>query len=202
LGSAGKAVRRMASKDQITIFDLMDKLKEKPDKKTHLLKVGDEIGRVVLGELRAARITSIEGLPYHPFYRTDRGVCYSYKEGLHDIEELRKLAESERSKYKTICPCSLEKRLTVEYAPRSCDGYVTWGQIGIYENMLFWKQNCTYQFLEPYENEKQLAEAYKKRKAELLTGDYKIVEKEHEMQRLYWSRHGFYAAAEYVEFNG
>lgn len=32
--------------------------------------------------------------------------------------------------------------------------------------------------------------------------EYKVIEKEHEMERLYWSRHGFYADAEYVKTNG
>lgn len=186
---------------QMTIFDVLQETEVRP--KTQLLSVGDEIGRVVLGELRIAKITMIEGLPYYPFYRTDSGCCYSYKEGLKTIDELRQLAEIEIKKYKTIQPHDLKERLTVEYAPRYCDGHVAWAQIGIYENMLFWKENCTYQFLEPYNNEKELIKAYKKRKEKILEGDYKIVSEEHEMRRLYWSAgKRFYADAEYVKFNG
>lgn len=186
---------------QMTIFDVMREPEIKP--KTMILGVGDEIGRVVLGELRIAKITKIEGLPRFPFYRTDSGSCYSYEEGLKTIDELRKLAAIEITKYKTIQPHDLAERITVEYAPRNCDGRVGWAQIGIYENMLFWKEDCTYQFLEPYSNEKELINAYKKRKEKILRVKYKIVSEEHEMRRLYWSaRNQFYADAEYVQFNG
>lgn len=57
--------------EQLSLFDLINSQKPKPTIKTEVLKVGDKIGRVVLGECRIATITEVEGLPYYPFYRTD-----------------------------------------------------------------------------------------------------------------------------------
>lgn len=188
---------------QLSIFDFM---KEEPSQKSlnRILNIGDNIGRVVLGECRIATIQKVEGLSNHPFYRTDRS-CYSYEEGLKSIEELTEIAESERSKYKTIIPQNLSERITVEYEPRECDGVILWAQIGIFKNMLFWKEDTTYQFLEPYESEMELKKEYNKHRKNI-TGDkynrFCIVDEEKPMRRLYWSNHGFYADAEYVEFNG
>lgn len=67
--------------------------------------------------------------------------------------------------------------------------------------MLFWKETCTYQFLEPFANEKELIRAYEKHKKNMTEGSYRIYtekQEEHKMERLYWSSHGFYADAEYV----
>lgn len=71
--------------------------------------------------------------------------------------------------------------------------------------MLFWKEEVTYQFLEPYDSEKKLRRAYEDHKKKILNdpyNEYKVIEKEHEMERLYWSRYGFYVNAEYVKTNG
>ncbi len=114
-------------------------------------------------------------------------------------------AEENRKKYKTIIPKNLSERITVEYEPRDCDGKILWAQIGIIDNMLFWKENVTYQFLEPYENEKKLKKEYEKHRkniTEQTCQKYRILEEEKPMRRLYWSKHGFYADAEYVEHNG
>ena len=46
-------------------------LLEANEEKMHLLKVGDKIGRLVLGEVRIATVTGVEGLPFFPFYITD-----------------------------------------------------------------------------------------------------------------------------------
>ena len=84
--------------------------------------------------------------------------------------------------------------LTVIYKPRQCDGKVLWAQIGILDNMLFWKEDVTYQFLEPYDSEKKLRKAYEKHKEKILDkryGEFEIVDQEHEMRRLYWSKHRF-----------
>lgn len=35
---------------QLSIFDYPEFLPEKPDKKRHILKVGDKIGKIILGE--------------------------------------------------------------------------------------------------------------------------------------------------------
>lgn len=189
---------------QLSIFDF---LKEEPVKKdmSHILSVGCKIGRVILGECRIATITEIEGLPNYPFYRTDSGCCYSVEDGLKSVDELLSIAEKERSKYKTIIPENLSERITVEYEPRECDGAVFWAQIGIFESMLFWKEDCTYQFLEPYNDKKKLMKEYEKHKKNILDDKYncfRILKNEHEMRRLYWSNHGFYADAEYVKTNG
>lgn len=184
--------------EQLSIFDFLKQ--QKPQK---ILSVGDKIGRVVLGECRIATITKVEGLPDYPFYRTTNG-CYSVKEGMTPVEELIGIAEKERIKYNTIIPKGLSERITVEYKSRHT-GAILWAQIGILENMLFWKEEVTYQFLEPYDSEKKLRRAYEDHKKKILNDPYnecKVIEKEHEMERLYWSRHGFYADAEYVKTNG
>lgn len=171
----------------------------------HILSVGDKVGRVVLGECRVATVTEIKGLPDYPFYRTDRGVCYSVEEGYKSIEELTAIAEAERGKYKTIIPENLTERITVEYEPRQRDGVILWAQIGILGNMLFWKKDITYQFLVPFNSEKKLMKEYEKHKKTILEdkySKYRILDEEKPMRRLYWSRHGFYADAEYVEHNG
>lgn len=190
---------------QLSIFDFLQKEEKRDREFGRILSVGDKVGRVVLGECRIATITKVEGLPDYPFYRTDSGGCYSVDDGYTDIEKLMRKAEQDREKYKTIVPKNLSDRITVEYEPRKCDGAVLWAQIGIFENMLFWKENITYQFLEPYDNNAKMMKAYKKHEREILGGahgKFRIVENEHDMQRLYWSRHGFYANAEYVKVNG
>ncbi len=187
---------------QVTIFEVLKAL-EPPKKFERILSVGDTIGRVVLGELQTAIITKVDGLPDYPFYRTTR-CCYSVEEGYKDISELEQIAEENRKKYRTIIPMNLADRITVEYEPRECDGVVLWAQIGIMDNMLFWKKRWTYQFLEPYDSDKKLRRAYNKAKKEILEdpyNKYRIVEDEHPMRRLYWSSHGFFADAEYVLWN-
>ena len=77
---------------QMDLFDFLPTVNEKPKDRNKLLNIGDEIGRVVLGELRVARVTGIEGLPLYPFYRTD-GACYTYEEGLHNIEDFRAIRQ-------------------------------------------------------------------------------------------------------------
>lgn len=190
--------------EQLDIFSYMQHKKEKQTR--HILSIGDKIGRNVLGEIRIATVTEVEGLPDYPFYRTDSGCCYSYEEGLKNIEELIQSAEEERKKYKTIVPCNLSERITVEYEPRKCDGVVLWAQIGIFENMLFWKEDVTYQFCVPFDSQKKLMKEYEKHKKEILDDTYcevHILNEEKPMRRLYWSNHhGMYADAEYVRTNG
>lgn len=192
---------------QLSIFGFLQQ-EDVPRKERNfkrILSVGDKIGRVVLGECRIATITKVEGLPNYPFYRTDSGGCYSVEEGYTDVEKLMSIAESRIKDYTTIIPCNLTERITVEYLPRESDGAVLWAQIGILDNMLFWKEYCTYQFLEPYDNKKKLMKEYEKHKNNILNDNYnrfRIVDDEHEIRRLYWSNHGFYADAEYVKTNG
>lgn len=190
---------------QIGFAELLSPAKAKNQNLKGLRAVGDLIGRRVLGEVRTAHITEIEGLPYFPFYRTDSGGCYDVKEGYNSIEELERRADAERVKYKTIVPENLTDRITWQYI-RASDNRVLWAQIGIMDGMLFWKDDITYQFLEPYDTPKALKKAYNAKKNEI---EYsmniscaKIIPDEHPMRRLYWSCHGFYADAEYVETNG
>lgn len=189
---------------QISFSELLPVRTESPDL-NGLRAVGDLIGRRVLGEVRTAHITKIEGLPHFPFYRTDSGGCYDVKEGYTSIEELEHQAEAERTKYKTIVPENLTDRITWQYT-RGSDNRVLWAQIGIMDEMLFWKDDITYQFLEPYDTPKKLKKAYdtKRREIECHMKDIhaEISPDEHPMRRLYWSRRGFYADAEYVKANG
>lgn len=192
--------------EQLSLFDLINSQEPKPTIKTEVLKVGDKIGRVVLGECRIATITEVEGLPYYPFYRTDSGCCYSYKEGLNNIQDLMQQAEENRNNYETIIPVNLEERLTVEYPPRKSDGKVLWAQIGIFQGMLFWKESITYQFLERCKDQKDLQKKYQKHKNNILSDLGKtapvIVDEEKPMRRLYKSKAANgYADAEYVQFN-
>lgn len=189
--------------EQLDIFSFLQPKEENQIKQT--LSVGDKIGRIVLGEVRIATITKVEGLPDYPFYRTDSGGCYTYEEGLQNIGELIQTADRERKKYKTIVPRNLLERITVEYEPRKCDGAVLWAQIGIFENMLFWKEDITYQFCEPFDNGKKLRKEYEKHRKKILDDTHKalrILKDEKLMRRLYWSKHGYYADAEYVSTNG
>lgn len=192
---------------QISFDDLMqeNRAKEAAKELTNIRSVGDRVGRVVLGELRTAVVTKVEGLPFYPFYRTDSGGCYSYKEGLADLEELRKQAEKNRRQYETIEPKNLERRITVKYPPLCPGGGTLWAQVGIFQGMLFWKESMTYQFLRQCKSEKELEREYKKHKKQILEefgGSAVIVEEEHPMRRLYRSKAANgYADAEYVKFN-
>lgn len=192
---------------QISFDDLMqeNRAKEAAKELTNIRSVGDRVGRVVLGELRTATVTKVEGLPFYPFYRTDSGGCYSYKEGLADLEELRKQAEKNRRQYETIEPKNLERRITVKYPPLCPGGGTLWAQVGIFQGMLFWKESITYQFLQQCKNEKELNREYEKHKKQILEefgGSAVIVEGEHPMRRLYRSKAANgYADAEYVKFN-
>lgn len=181
----------------------VDDLLEANEEKMHLLKVGDKIGRIVLGEVRIATVTAVEGLPLFPFYITDENSFYSYAEGLEDIEELKIKAEKERKKYKTIIPAGLEKRITVRY--KTQEGQYLWGQIGIYKDMLYWKEATTYQFLELYKNKNELIKEYKKHEKNILKAFnvYEVLSNEIKMDRLYFSKKiNGYASAEYVMLNG
>ena len=192
---------------QISFDDLMqeNRAKEAAKELTNIRSVGDRVGRVVLGELRTAVVTKVEGLPFYPFYRTDSGGCYSYKEGLDDLEELRQQAEENRRQYETIEPKNLERRITVKYPPLCPGGGTLWAQVGIFQGMLFWKESITYQFLQQCKNEKELNRDYEKHKKQILEefgGSAVIVEEEHPMRRLYRSKAANgYADAEYVKFN-
>lgn len=183
---------------QMSIFDFEN---ERETQNGSVLKVGDKIGRVVKGEVRIGVIEKVEGRGKYTFYRTNRG-CYSYKDGLKSIQELQNIADENLKDYHTVTPDHLDKRITVRYAPRAIDGRVLWAQIGIFDGMLYWKENMTYEFLEIFENEKKLMKSYDEHKQKILKGDFVIVEEEHEMQRLYRFEGGKdfdgFASAEYM----
>lgn len=192
--------------EQLTFDDLMQERKATKKKSfPGLRQVGDTVGKVVLGELRTATVTKVEGLPFYPFYRTDSGGCYSYEEGLDDLERLRQQAEENRRQYETIEPKNLERRITVKYPPLCPDGGTLWAQVGIFQGMLFWKESISYQFLQQCKSEKELKREYEKHKKKILEefdGSGVIVEEEHPMRRLYRSKAASgYADAEYVKFN-
>ena len=185
--------------EQNTIYANPERITPAPES---IRQVGDLVARVVLGECRISRVTKVEGLPDYPFYRTDGG-CYSYKEGLLSPIEAQKQALMEREKYETIVPHDLEDRITVEYEPRECDGKVLWAQLGIFNGMLYWKEECTYQFLQSFPTLKSLKKAYNEHKQRMLDGRaYREVKEEHPMRRLYKSTtFNGYADAEYVQHN-
>lgn len=191
--------------EQLSMFDFSVQTLPKTEEVLQLRSVGEKIGRVVLGECRIATITSIEGNEKHWFYRTDCHGCYSYEEGLQDIDDLMEEAALAHLDYNTFFPKNLTERLTVEYT-RQCDNRILWAQIGILDNMLFWKENCTFQFLEPYTDPKKLRKEYEKHKKELMKysnrENFRICDTEHPMECLYWSKNGYYATAEYVKFHG
>lgn len=185
--------------ENVSIFELL-----KPnEEKKQLLNVGDKIGKVVLGECRIATVTAVEGLPDYPFYRTDNYGCYSYSEGLKNIEELKAQAERERKKFKTIIPAGLEKRVTVRYKAKT--GNYLWAQLGIYKDMLFWKESITYQFLEIYKVQKDTCKRIQKHLKNILedfNGVYELLDVEIKMDRLYFSNKlNGYESAEYTRYN-
>lgn len=194
---------------QLNLFDYIKEMEAEKNITTPL-SVGDMIGRVVLGECRVGNITKVEGNPNHPFYRTDLGVCFSYEEGLRNINDLMAEAEENRKNYKTIIPADLDRRLTMQFLLTDCGGKVWWAQIGVMEingvKHLYWKEPFTYEFLEPYSNEKTLKKAYDKHRKNILefceNSPYNEVFQEKEMERVYWSKNGFFATAEYVAHNG
>ena len=182
--------------EQLSLFD-----PPKPEySKDKMKKIGDKVARVVLGECYVGTITAIEG----SFYRTSQG-CYTYEEGLEDVETLIKKAEEERKKYDTIIPHDLERRITVEYPnPDSKSNRIDWGQVGVFKGMVFWKGRCTYQFLYKPKDEKDLEKIYKKCKKSMLSPyiPYTFCQEEKVMNRLYASKAApGYADAEYVDFN-
>lgn len=188
---------------QMSIFDFMQDSKQIKSDKPEKLSVGDLVGRVVLGEVIKARITEVEGNDEYWFYRTDTGGCF--KAGCRtDIEQMEVEAEQERRKYKTIEIDSFDKFFAVQYPPRDCDGHIMYGMVGITQGMLFYKEDCTYQFLKPCKN---LEKEYKDMVFKLTHrfGDeieYKELSEPIPTKRLYWSENGFYTDAEYVKWNG
>lgn len=166
-------------------------------------EIGEIIAKPVLGEVRMARILNIndEGEKWESYY-TDGG-CYWYK---RDLAKTVTEAEEEARKWKgeRVQPHDLQKRKTWTYI-RSLDKRRMWMQIGIYNGMLYWKDACTYEFLEPAKNLKKAYDEQLKRILFNCQGcDIRETE-EHPMERLYKfktndGREG-YATAEFVKCN-
>lgn len=191
---------------QIGMFEYMESLQVHDEITVPRHKIGDIIGRLVLGEVEKGQIYEIEGNEKHFFYRTKVG-CFNKEEGSLDIEALEREAEKLRKDYNTIFPFPLEKKVSIIYSPRKCDGYVLKAQLGIYQGMLYWKEAYTYEFLEPYNSEKELMNAYKKRldnmtKKNINEDKWEEVEEYIPIGRLYWSKKGFYVNPRYVVNNG
>lgn len=191
--------------EQLDIFSLM-KCEEKEERpKYPRLKVGDRIGKLILGEVKIATITEVEGNESHWFYRTDRGTCYSMYDRT-DFEQMEKEAEEIRKQHKTIeiKPHKLDKFFAVKYPPRWCDGRILYAMVALYQDMLFWKEDVTYQFLEKPKN---LEKAYKE-KVKSITHlysfdknerEYEVLDEPIPIRRLYYSKsRDLFADAEYV----
>ena len=189
---------------QLDIFSYLSQQEEIPEPINSRLHIGDYIGRLVLGEIEKDRITKIEGNDTHYFYRTDRG-CFN-SDDRTDFEQMEIEAQEIRKRYKTIEIDEFDRFCAVQYQPRKCDGHILYAMVGIYNGMLYWKEDYTYQFLEPVKN---LEKAYKEK---VFSITHNSVDKEErpytlltdpiQTERLYWSAHGYYASARYVETNG
>lgn len=190
--------------EQLDIFSFLEpKEVEKPEYKR--LSVGDRIGKLVLGEVIIGTIEKVEGNDKHFFYRTDKG-AFSPSDRT-DFEQMEREAEEIRKNYKTLEIDHFDEFFAVKYPPRKCDGYVCTAMVGIYNGMLFWKENITYQFLEPVKN---LEKAYKdkvfkithEKWGEKAECDYEVLSEPLPTKRLYYSKSmKRYSEANYVLYN-
>lgn len=190
---------------QLDIFSYLEQQEEIPEPSNSRLHIGDYIGRLVLGEIEKGRITKIEGNDTHFFYRTDRGICFN-SDDRTDFEQMEIEAQEIRKLYKTIEIDKFDRFCAVQYPPRKCDGHILYAMVGIYNGMLYWKEDITYQFLEPVKN---LEKAYKDKVFSITHNSvnkeerpYTLLTEPIQTERLYWSIHGYYASARYVETNG
>lgn len=192
--------------EQLDIFSILpQKEYSKEVSGNKRLDVGDYIGRIVLGEIEKGRITQVEGNDTYFFYRTDKG-CFSSGDRT-DFDQMAREAEEIRKQYKTIEIDCFEKFFAVEYPPREGDGKVLCAMAGIFQNMLFWKEDITYQFLEPVKN---IEKAYEEKIHKIThkwpdsksEKEYTVLNRPIRTNRLYWSKNGFYADARYVQTNG
>lgn len=191
--------------EQLDIFSYLEPQEQSEEPKYNRLNVGDKIGNLVLGEVIIGTIYKVEGNEKHFFYRTDKG-CFDPNDRT-DFEQMEKEAEEIRKQYKTIEIDKFDKFFAIEYPPRECDGHILNAMVGIYKGMLFWKEDYTYQFLEPVKN---LEKAYND-KILRITHDtfgekkernYKALDNPLPVKRLYYSNSSkLYSEAQYVLFN-
>lgn len=184
---------------QMTIDDFLHE--EKP--KSRIYPAGTKIGRVVGGEVETATILKVDGSEKYPFYRTDNA-CYSVSEARTDFEQMEKEAKENRKQYECIeiNVDELENLFICEYPPRKSDGHILYGMVAIYNGMLYWKEDVTYQFLDVV---KDIKKAYGKKKKELITDiwgkerEYKELEAiPFEIKRMYRKREDRYAEIRYM----
>lgn len=190
--------------EQINIFDYLNNTGNIYSPKYERLNVGDKVGRIILGEVEIGTIEEVDGNKKNFFYRTDHG-CFEAGSRT-DIEEMQREAEIERNKYKTIEVNVFDKFFAVEYPPSQCYGHITTAMVAVFQGMLFWKEDCTYQFLEYCKN---IEKEYKK-KVHIITHEYNSNEKREytvlnepiKTKRLYYSKTGnLYSEAKYVQYN-
>ena len=191
--------------EQLDIFSYLEPQQQSEEPKYNRLNVGDKIGNLVLGEVIIGTIYKVEGNEKHFFYRTDKG-CFNPNDRT-DFEQMEKEAEEIRKQYKTIEIDKFDKFFAIEYPPRECDGHILNAMVGIYKGMLFWKEDYTYQFLEPVKN---LEKAYNDKFlrithdtfGEKKERNYKVLDNPLPVKRLYYSNSSkLYSEAQYVLFN-
>lgn len=189
--------------EQLDVFSFIKDDKEQENGKAKRLKVGDKIGRLVLGEVVVATITEVCGNEEYFFYRTDRGTCFE-KTDRTDFEQMEKEAEEIRKQHDIIEIDRFDKFFAVEYPHRECNGHIMCAMVGIYNGMLFWKHDVTYQFLEKVKN---IEKEYDKIAYEIThyfnkKREYKILDNPISIERLYYSKsRNLYASAGYVKQN-
>ncbi len=196
--------------EQLDIFAYLQGQAEEGNQKgsstaTHPLRVGDRIGRLVLGEVETGRITEVVQNGRDFFYRTDRG-CFTDSDRT-DFAQMEREAEEIRKRHRTIEIDGFDRFLAVEYLPEGQVRKPTHAMAGIFRGMLFWKEECTFQFLKPV---RDIEKAYQKKVHDIIhrnwgsrgEREYTVLTEPIKTNRLYWSRHGFYADARYVEVNG
>lgn len=191
--------------EQLDLFSFLES-KEPPKQTYERLNVGDYVGRVILGEVEKARITEVEGNDKYFFYRTDKGCCFEAGSRT-DFEQMEREAEENRKKYTTLEIDKFDKFFAVAYPLRDCDRKVLYAMAGIYNGMLFWQEEVTYQFLKPVKN---IEKAYEDKVFKIThewygeknERQYTKLDEPIPVKRLYFSKHGFYSEARYVETNG
>ena len=191
--------------EQLDIFSYLEPQEQSEEPKYNRLNVGDKIGNLVLGEVIIGTIYKVEGNEKHFFYRTDKG-CFNPNDRT-DFEQMEKEAEEIRKQYKTIEIDKFDKFFAIEYPPRECDGHILNAMVGIYNGMLFWKEDYTYQFLESVKN---LEKAYNDKIlgithdtfGEKKERNYKVLDNPLPVKRLYYSNSSkLYSEAQYVQYN-
>lgn len=190
---------------QLDIFSLFEPQGHLAKQKHRRLDAGDRIGRVVLGEVEIGTIYKVEGNEKYFFYRTDKG-CFNASDRT-DFGQMEKEAEENRKRYKTIEIDKFDKFFAVRYPPKEHNGYALCAMAGIFQGMLFWKEDVTYQFLEPVKNlekeyEKKIFEITHEWFGERKEREYESLDKPISTKRLYYSNSmKRYSEANYVLYN-